>query len=1134
MGNDVKKNISDQIYEMKKAIKNFNYAKSKEIYDKIIYELNQIYKQGDINEIVNYLIESHTEKKVGEEFRILITNIKPIDKLCYLFQLIYENELIESIEKQKEDENSNSKIKRESTIDKNDVGKLKQKINDEMAKIIIVNNYLEFVRFKSIMYEKIAEKFYNLGSIMYTNYSAKKNQLSSELHEIVDIFTECVKNYKNTQNQKTKLEEYNMALEKVTAHYNILLGREFIKIEKFEDALNCFQKINFNNSEMLLEKRKGIHLCYEKMAEIEEEKKNYEQAIEYYTYIENDLKIYELNIKINEIYIKEYIKKKDFDKVFEHFQTIFELVNKAKNREFVELKFSKIFGLFIELMVELAVDSYQNKTIQKYIQTLEKLKENIENEGINSEVGELIFELNKLDKDDSNIYFDYIKNSINKDNSEIKQRFYLSLLIIKYLQEKPTETITLLLMKDIKLNYLTLESMEVLREYLRQKETLEDLLLISKLFYRIIVNFGIFQRIENLNVLGMKIQNIIKIPDIDKNNNFNDVIEYLISAFQEILLNNKEINNYNSMKKLICNLLLKFPQFIITISKSLLFLSTMKQTYGKNIIDIIISNLIQNENDNLLETLFTQCQLQPGIVPDYLDSIYKILFNYQKMNIRNKSEKIVKIFTFLLTLDQELISSNVSITNLEKYITEMEINPLCYALIEKIPIQKRSIKLSQQLSSFKEKNSQKYANIVKEDKKIELYFKSTITKDDLPELEKKIDDQFYVEKLVDYLKNQKYLLEYLNIEEISKHFSSTSKELFNLLIENEVHFTDEALINLLSGFYRNSEPEIKETFDIFNKIRQYQNKFPSVVEINLKIEDFLKTEKYKSYQTFDMKLKEIYNDFDLLKGFARQHQKFILYLLRLPGNEKNQEILNKMTTFLVKKNYNIGVQIYQKILSQMHSNEFINISESIFTTNKIPKEIKNLTKVFLYIILKGTNNKLNVIKSFKFFVDFIELSDNLLDYLLSLLQYEKEGEMYREIIFILGNYFSTNTKQEDKLDIILVIISERKLYQDIVNNITSIKDKREILYLFGCLNYYNYNINQINENEVLSFPVRLISHIVRELNNTIDKQMFNENLKYFNNHYHFGIFSPKRDKNLRKLFFNHKKNPINQLKLLCG
>ena len=410
---------------------------------------------------------------------------------------------------------------------------------------------------------------------------------------------------------------------------------------------------------------------------------------------------------------------------------------------------------------------------------------------------------------------------------------------------------------------------------------------------------------------------------------------------------------------------------------------------------------------------------------------------------------------------------------------------------------------------------------------------STISKDDLPELENNLDDPFYVEKLMGYLKNQKYLFQYLNIIEISRHFSSSTKELFILLTDNEVKFNEEALTHLLKGFYTNSDQEIKMTFDIFDNIKKYQPKLPSAIETNLKVEEFLYKKLYNKFQMFDIQLNDIFNDFSYLNGFANQHQKFILYFYSLSDQNKKKQILTKMENFLLEKNYDIGIQIYNKIILNITSIEFKKFIEIIFPIKKISKELKDATKKKLYEILVRTKNKLYLLQSFKSFIDFIELPNEILEYLVTFLQHEISPEMYREIMLIFGIYFSTTKKQEEFFNIIIAITSQKELYQYIINNIKSIKDNREILYLYGCLNYINFLPSSNNENQVLQLPVNIMISIINSFNDKLDKKLIYANINYFNKFYNYRVFSPRRDKILRKLFFNHKKHSPNLLKLIC-
>ncbi len=1132
MGNNLKEEISKKYYDMKSQIDSFNYEKSYEIYKKLNSELIKIQDEDEINEIINYLIENFTEKNIGFKFWTLIKNLRPNDKLEFLFQLIYENELVESVEQSVNKSNFNPLLIKKEKIDKNNIEQVKKDINIKMTRIKKVDNFIKLLQFKSILFEKIAEKYFDLASSIYSNYCKKKNQISTELTEVVDLFKKCIQYYQKTNNQKTKLEEYSTALDKVIAHQNILRGREYIGEEKFLDALTCFNKIECSISNIEEEKNKGIHICHEKLAEFEEENKNYKKALEYYILIENKFKMDELYIKINETEIINCIKQKQFIESFSYFNNVFDIVNKAQNKEFIEFKFSRIFIIFVELIIKLAIIYYQNNMLKNYIETLTTINVVIENDGIKSQVKKLIFELKILEKSNEDNYFEYIKNSLSLGSSEIKQRFNLSFLIMKYFQVRPFEILSILLRKDIKLEHLTVESFSILIEFLKGKNNINELFLISKLIYKIIVSFGMFQRIENLNIIGYKIQEINKIPNVENDIKYNDVMEYLILSFQEILINNDKINKYFGPKKIICSLLLKSRIFIIIVSRSLLFLSKKGTLLEKNIIDIMTSSLIQSENDNLLESLFTQCRLEPNIINDHLNSIYNILFNYQN-KLKSKNDKIEKIFNFLISLPDELISSRISIVNLEKYITEMEINPLCFKLIEKIPIRNRSIKLTNILSKFYEKKNSNSLRLIKENNSYN--FMSTITKDDLPEIEKNLDKDSYAEKLIHYLKNQKYLFNYLNLEEICKHFSSSKKELFNLLVDNETKFDEKALLNLLIGFYKNSEEEIKVTFGLFNKIRQYQINFPNSIEVNLKVEKFLYSRQYKKFKSFDIILTEIFNDFSYLNGFAIQHRKFILYLMKISTAEKKNEILEKAKVFLIDKYYDIGIEIFHELITNIKQDEFIKILQTIFSTKKISNDIKKMTKDKLDILLIESDNKIELIKSFKTFIDFVILPNKILEYLILLLKSEINVEMYNEILFIFGNYFSTNKKkQENYLNNIISIISKKPLYNFLLNKISIIRNKKDILYLFSCLNYINFNTSVPRiEREILEMPIKLIVNIIKSFNNSLNIKVFYENLNFFNSFYNYNNFSPQRDKIIRKLFFNNKKNSLNILQLIC-
>ena len=151
MGSNLKERVSDEIYEMKNLIGNFDYVKSKEKYLIIKGELSGLSKEKTIIDITSELLNKHVENKNILDFQTLIENIKPKDKLCYLLQLIYENELIKSIDKNNNIINFDSRLNSKIKIDNDNIELAKEELNILLENINKILNYVNFLRFKSII-----------------------------------------------------------------------------------------------------------------------------------------------------------------------------------------------------------------------------------------------------------------------------------------------------------------------------------------------------------------------------------------------------------------------------------------------------------------------------------------------------------------------------------------------------------------------------------------------------------------------------------------------------------------------------------------------------------------------------------------------------------------------------------------------------------------------------------------------------------------------------------------------------------------------------------------------------------------------------------------------------------------------
>ena len=190
----------------------------------------------------------------------------------------------------------------------------------------------------------------------------------------------------------------------------------------------------------------------------------------------------------------------------------------------------------------------------------------------------------------------------------------------------------------------------------------------------------------------------------------------------------------------------------------------------------------------------------------------------------------------------------------------------------------------------------------------------------------------------------------------------------------------------------------------------------------------------------------------------------------------------------------------------------------------------------MYLLIKQQHNRqLDILKSFKIFVDWIKIPNKFLELLLNILKNEKEGEIYNEIIYFLGNYFSIKKiKQEEYLNEINSIVKENQIYKYIIKNISSLKEKNEIFYLFSSLIYAKFYPDSSMEEELaIKMPTKIIVDYIKEHNKDLDSNLLMENITLFNNYWKFGAFSPKRDQTLRKLFFSNGSNALNNLKLIC-
>ena len=180
MGNNIIDNIKEEISKIDNLISKNDYKNSDEAYSKAKEKIINLEKEELIEKLTKYLLANLIEEKNQLKFQTLIANLRNKDKIPFLFQLIYENKLVDSIENIQINGNIiiNNKFSGEK---EKDIDKIKLEIESKMKKIIEVNQYIKLCYFQSMLYEMIAEKYYRLGSVNYSIFVSKKEQKSKDL-----------------------------------------------------------------------------------------------------------------------------------------------------------------------------------------------------------------------------------------------------------------------------------------------------------------------------------------------------------------------------------------------------------------------------------------------------------------------------------------------------------------------------------------------------------------------------------------------------------------------------------------------------------------------------------------------------------------------------------------------------------------------------------------------------------------------------------------------------------------------------------------------------------------------------------------------------------------------------------------
>ena len=987
--------------QMKESISNFDLQNSENSYNILC---NENIKGKENNSIQKFILDSLEEdlepnSTIKKELLRDIINIKPKDKNFFIFLSYYEYKLVISLDK--------------STLDLD--------IDDKITIAKSLMEHLKLKKFKSLLSNKIAELYFLKIKKENNVLEKEKNKKSTNYSKIKDYLRLCLKFSDSNDNNRKLYLEFN---DKINTKFNIIYIKELLTQENFEEAEKIALRLKKKDEEERDEVNSYLSLCYEKLGL---KQKDYNEAKKYYQKIIDEDKKNELLFQLNENMINKCIEKNNLKESLLYFFEIFEMP-KIKNDDF-----TKINNSYFDIIMILFIKNYKEKKLHSFYELAfpsQKIKFNDIQENISNFKTELLYFKEHLIEDS----YEYIKiNLLDENCPMIKRKIYINLIpfFINNKNDKK-EIFKILIKSPINLSLLIKDNIDLLINCFKSNRNLEELLYLSKILNKIFISKNnsfekgyIYTIIEKINeLLGRKEEDDILF----------DCFEQVIYLFYEIITRNQKIDKFDLKK--IEQILRKIYEIKLNLryclNKGFLFLSKKGHTLSIDLLESLKSDFMNEADNKILDIIILQFKLDSDIIERYLPYIFDILINYCDNSIIQN-----KLLLFLWdVVSPDLLSNIESIEKIEEYYNKInnsndENKNLFYKILEKIPYENRGSKIKEILNNKENIN----LNININNFKNNIYIKEKIGLNDLRNIENNLNDPEIVESLIFFLKRQNELFQILDLEKISKIFNQKNKELFELIIDKEIIFNENSLINLLSGFYRNKEKDCEETFKILKKIKSYQYSFPEIIEINLNIEKKLKNYNYSDEIEKD-EFNYIFYNLNKLKGFSSQHIKFIKYIFNNLNLLNKNLIIDEISKLLTENYFNIGLENIISFLKILPNENFVLIFYKLLYNKKFSAEIEEEIYHHLYILLLNEKDEeiiFKIIDKIKFFIDFVLIPNYLLEIFISFMKQDISSRITTEIIYFLGNYFSINKNFQNSFLVEIINLQKKdKLYKEVL------------------------------------------------------------------------------------------------------
>ena len=1096
----IKKLLDNTIIE-ENAILTLNDIKS---IEKNITNINKIYPRLQLKSskkfIHNKIIDSYIKK--AQKIAEIINNLTEIDKISsylnYLNSTIEDFKRITNLEEENDIEASN----------------YLKSLNNRCNSYLLMTEGTNLINAQN--FELAYDKFSRIKG------KEERNELQIELKE-----ADCIKS----------------------------IGKHYEDEENYEMALKFYKKNNkFKENEI----RVGI-LSYYKSA------KNFIKIGEYEKSLDNFVVMFKEKKNISKLYLIENI----FNDVLTPFLNALTLYCKTI--------WDKISDKEIDNKLTILNDSKQK---------LDEINKNLKGEILNKYINEAIAFIEKLKgKTKNNILIIEIMNSnINHNLPVMNQRIYMEILINLLYSEtdnnKRIKILNIIIKYCEEGLYISKNNLIQLRDLFslsNNRESKKLLKTISKL-YSILSKNGIELEKNTLLLIGNTIISLIK--DKNKKNIIKKNDLDLLNSNKEKMLNNlkhkneEDSNNLYSdeeFNEILINLFVSMEKLLrekdyqlnnvekiynLVLLKSNLNNNKLLDTllngyyyfYEKNLVfsNITIDNLLtilleKEENAKLFDIVYYSFKNNKDLYHDYIPKFFKLIFKYDQ-----QEENILKLINSIKLPYQILNDFNFK-QAIDEYINKDKVvyYDLIFLIIKQLSISDRTEKMMEKLSLYEEKeeNQRKEENnesgcyfqeINKRKMRLKRYeglinSKINLSIDQLRDIEDNLSINGFFDLLIKLLINQKELIDKININLLSQYFNKDRYEYFiKINSENRINWTERALTTIISGFSKNDENEKKAIIKLLENISNYQT-LPLKIKKNLEFEkNFLKVENMKNISKMD--LFALLENFKEVNYFSYKYYKkmneLILSCEKNSDSNKNM-IYKKIIELLKSSSFNVSPEILEICFKKLGTEYFSKSYAEILSNLKIQPFIKKVIFEKVDDILKNSDEKLKmeIIKEIKYFIDWEMLtpatvkilSDNLV-----INNDDQYNEISKEIIYILGVIYSICND-----DIILEEcfekvekIKNQKLYKLIHQKMPKLNEKY-IFYIYSLIIFYEKNVNE--NRDYKTYPRKMLLDKIKEKLKTVkEKENFEFNFYYFEKIHEFEQFSPKRDKYIRKLFFNKR------------